>query len=110
MTNLEFLLSLKEGDFVTSVDTTGRALPLIACFHRFDAEEDKRFTDEYHNVEAKFFLGHMRRFRVNDTFGCNDSNKMLRKPTMEEMFQLSDAIRKEGYVYDRKSKTLIKVR
>lgn len=97
MTNEEFLSTLKEGDFITAYYHNHGYGKLIACF-------DKHYptNDSHHRVGAKFFLGYVGILKIDVAFGCRDEVTTLRKATMNEIFTLIDALRKEGYRYNRK--------
>lgn len=106
MSNREFLRTLNKGDFIVAESNQHKS-KLLACFDSFaESEWDK--TDNFYTVNAVFFIGYLGGFRTGIPFGVMDEHTSLRKAEMGEIFKISDEVRRNGYIYNRREKTLSK--
>ena len=80
-------------------------LKLTLCFsHVIEAGTD------YYTCAVKFIKWWTGQFDVkNVSVRINLTKEHIRKPTPTEMFQLADALRQNGYRYNRKTRQLTKI-
>ena len=110
---LRDLYSLKKGDFITvewDLNTYHPGLfkknKMIICF----LGGLDRNSEGYHKGDALFMLDLANNFRVFQPFGVYTKHNRIRKPTPGELFELMDAVRVNGYRYNRKTKKLTKIK
>ena len=108
MTNREFLSTLKKGDFIVA-ERRDFSTKLLACLDDFNKNECSG-TDDYYTVDAIFFIGYLGGFRIGIPFGVTDSKTKLRRVNIGEFFGISNELKRNGYIYNRKTKELIKIK
>lgn len=108
MTNREFLSTLKKGDFIVA-EHRNYSNKLLACLDDFNKNECS-WANDYYTVNTIFFIGYLGKFRVGEQFGVTDSKTKLRRVSIGEFFGISNELKRNGYIYNRKTKQLIKIK
>lgn len=112
---LDFLLSLKEGNFfvverkenVEPDDMPRFTGKMIICFEGNFVENSD--GDNWHSADSKFMINLVNELRIRQNFGIDAIHNNVRKASISEIFTLIERIHRSGYVYNRKSMKLTKI-